>query len=191
MAIMYAIIAQMVLGLLAGIFEALGAAQAAKSFFYQSSGNAYKVISVICKVGALGAWVWYFLNISKFMLMQVNQPDKDAIGQVRLAIIINVAGAICAFIPAIGWVIALIAGIVAAILTIMGFAAFQKSDAMQPVGKQGAGQLKIYAILGLVAAVLAIIPLVGWILSLICSIAAIVLLFMGWNNVSKGAPLAA
>lgn len=185
-AILWSIAAEIIAAFLAGIFGALTTGAALMG----SAGGtgAFGVLAIICVLAELAAFIIYFLKLNKFITLQTNKPDADAIAMVRNSVIVSVAAIICGYIPAIGWVIALLLGIAAAVMMIIGFNSFSKSTALPAMGLNGASQLKIYAILALVASIIVIIPVVGVILGGICSLVGLVFLFLGWNNVSKGCP---
>ena len=194
--ILWAIVTQIVAGFFMGLFGALAIAGAVTSFassgdvsaFAMFTGGGMGILALIFALVDLGAFVWYFLQISKFVTLQTNKPDADAIAMVRNAVIVSFVGLICGFIPLVGGVIAALLNIAAAVMILLGFNSFSKSAVLPQVGKVGAGQLKVYAILAIVGAVLALIPLVGTVLGGLCSLVGLVFLIMGWNNVSKGCP---
>lgn len=185
-AILWAIAAEIIAAFLATIFSALttGAALMGNA---EGTGT-FGVLAIIFVLAELAAFIIYFLKLNKFITLQTNKPDADAISMVRNSVIVSVAAIICGCIPVIGWVIALLLGIAAAVMMIIGFNSFSKSTALPAMGLNGASQLKIYAILVLVASIIIIIPAVGAILSGICSLIGLVFLFLGWSNVSKGCP---
>ncbi len=184
--ILWAIAIEVIAGFLASIFGALTVGAG----MLQSSGGmgAFGVLTVLFVLVAIAAFVVYFLKLNKFITLQTNKPDADAIAMVRNSVVVNIAGMICAYIPVVGWIIALLLNIAAAVMLILGFNAFSKSTALPPMGLNGAGQLKVYAILALVSAIIVIIPVVGGIIGGICSLVGLVFLFLGWNNVSNGCP---
>lgn len=195
--ILWAIVTQIVATFLMGVFAGLAAVGAAAaimsgdsdvSMFAIFTGGGMGILALIFALVAIGAYVWYFLQISKFVTLQTNKPDADAIAMVRNAVIVSFVGMICSFIPVIGWVISALLNIAAAIMIFLGFNSFSKSAVLPQAGKVGAGQLKVYAILAIVGSVLAIIPLVGSILGGLCGLVGLIFLIMGWNNVSKGCP---
>ena len=195
--ILWAIVTQIVAAFLMGVFLGLAAVGAAAallsgdgdvSMFSLFTGGGMGIVALLFALVALGAYVWYFLQISKFVTLQTNKPDADAIAMVRNAVIVSFAGMICCFIPVVGGVIAALLNIAAAVMILLGFNSYRKSAVLPQVGKVGAGQLKVYAILAIVGAVLSLIPLAGGILGGICNLVGLIFLIMGWNNVSKGCP---
>ena len=145
----------------------------------------FGALTIIFFLGVIAGFVWFFINLSKFIPMQKNDTDRAAISNVRLAYIIFIVGAVLAFIPVAGWIICLICDIAAYIILLLGFNSYSTSKALNETGRQGANLLKIYAILVLICAILAIIPFVN-IIAIIGEIVALVLLFMGWSKVSVG-----
>lgn len=177
MNIIWSIIIYMVAGILAGAFGSLGSVN--------STSNALKWVFLIVEIGG---FVWYFMNLTKFITLQKNDADAAAVSGVRLAYIISIVGVVLAFIPAVGWIFNLICSIVSLILLIINFGKLSNSTVLPQGAKAGASLLKVSVIVSLVGAVLGIIPAVGWIFNLLCGIAALVLLFMGWSKVAVNAP---
>lgn len=194
--ILWAIVTQIVAAFLMGLFAGLAAVGAAAAIMSGDSdvsmlaiftGGGMGILALIFALVALGAYVWYFLKISKFVTLQTNKPDADAIAMVRNAVIVSFAGMICSFIPVVGWVISGLLNIAAAVMILLGFNSYSKSAVLPQVGKVGAGQLKVYAILAIVGSVLGIIPFISF-LGGLCNLVGLIFLIMGWNNVSKGCP---
>lgn len=184
--IIYANILQLACGLIAGILSVVATA----SFLGGSSSGAATsgALAIVFSLGTLAGFIWYFVKIIQFVNMQATEQDKAAINQVKISIIINIVASLLALIPAIGWIFALIGGLIASIMLILAFSQYGRSTALPAQGVAGAGQLKIYAIVALVGAILTIIPVIGGILSLICSIVAIVFMFMGWSKIATACP---
>ena len=194
--ILWAIVTQIVATFLMGVFIGLAAVSAAASIlsgdsdvsmFALFTGGGMGIVALLFALVALGAYVWYFLQLSKFITLQTNKPDADAIAMVRNSVIVGFVGLICSFIPVVGTIICGLLNIAAAVMVLLGFNSYSKSAVLPQVGKVGAGQLKVYAILAIVGAVLGIIPFISF-LGGICNLVGLIFLIMGWNNVSKGCP---
>lgn len=177
MNIIYSIIIYAVAGILAGVFGAFGT--------LNSTANALKWVFFIIEIGG---FVWYFMNLTKFITLQKNDADSAAVSGVRLAYIISIVGVLLSMIPAVGWIFGLICSIVSLVLLIINFGKLSNSTILPQGAKEGANLLKVSVIVSLVGAVLGIIPAVGWIFALLCGIVSIVLLFMGWSKVAANAP---
>lgn len=190
MGVIYAIIIYAVAGFIATVLSTLSSISSAANAFGGADmpDTGLGVASWIFLIIELGGFVWFFMNLSKFIGLQQNDADRNAVTMVRNAYIVQVAGVILAFLPAIGWLLALVCSLVSLIMLIIGFGNMAKSEFMNAVGKSGASLLKIGVIISLIGVVLALIPLIGDFLALICSLVYIVLLFMGWTKVSNGYP---
>lgn len=186
--IVYSLIVYMAAGLLAGIFDSIASLHKLSGALGGSSNGIWGVLAILMSIASIGGFVWFFVNVNKFIPLQKDASDAAAITGVRNAYIVSIAGIILAFIPAVGWIFSLICGLVSAIMLIMNYGKFSNSPVMNAVGKTGASNLKVAAILSLVGSILAIIPAVGWIFALICGIISIVFIFLGWTKVSNGCP---
>lgn len=195
--ILWAIVLQFVASFFMGLFGAIAAITAiGGALSSDSSGisallagaGALGIITILLGIVVLGAYVWYFFELCKFINLQTNKPDANAISMVRNAVIVSFIGTICGLIPVIGSVISIICAIAAAVMTLIGFSSYSKSAALPAIGLKGASQLKTYAILSIIAAIIVIIPLAGVFIGGILGIIGLVFLIMGWNNVAKGCP---
>lgn len=186
--ILWAIVIEMIAAIFAVIFGLLTVGSAAVNS--STGAGVFGILTALCGIAILAAFVIYFLKLCKFVTLQTNKPDADAISMVRNSVIVSIVAAICNFIPVVGGVICALLGIAASVMLILGFNSFSKSPVLPQIGLTGAGQLKVYAILALVGAVISLIPFVGPIINIICSIVGLIFLIMGWNNVSKGCPAA-
>lgn len=159
-----------------------------------SGGSAFEIFtgggifSIILDLVVLSAYVWYYNQICEFAAMQTDESDTDAITMVSKAVIVGLVGMICSFIPLVCILIGSLLNTAAAMMLFHGFRSFSKSAVLPQVGKVGADQLKVYAIVATVGAVLALIPLVGTVLGGLCNLAGIIFFIKGWNNVAKGCP---
>lgn len=184
--IIYANILQLVCGVLAGFYSLVAVASfVADSASGVASGG---LMSLIFDFGAIGGFIWYFVKVIKFSQIQGDDQDTAAIDKLKIAILISLVAAVLALIPGLGWLFDLIGGIASAIMALLAFSDYSRSKTLPKKGVEGAGYLKIYAIIALVGVALSIIPVIGTILSLICSIVAIIFMFMGWSKVASSCP---
>lgn len=177
----------LVLMMAGSILMSISAMVAVAGALFGSSGAAggFGFLTIVCLLAMIGGFVWFFINLSKFITIQQTDADRSAISNVRTSYIIFIVGAILNFIPIIGWIVNLICALVANILLIIAFNNFSNSQFMNPTGRSGASLLKVQAIITLICAILMIIPVVN-ILAIIGEIVALVLLFVGWSKVSNG-----
>ena len=177
----------LVLMMVGSILMSISAMVAVAGALFGSSGAAggFGFLTIVCLLAMIGGFVWFFINLSKFITIQQTDADRSAISNVRTSYIIFIVGAILNFIPVVGWIVNLICALVANILLIIAFNNFSNSQFMNPTGRSGASLLKVQAIITLICAILMIIPVVN-ILAIIGEIVALVLLFVGWSKVSNG-----
>lgn len=182
MGIVYSLIIMMVASILTAF---TAAATAVTAIFGSSSAGGFVVLTVIFLLAMVGGFVWFFLNLSKFITLQRSDSDRTAISNVRTAYILFIAGTLLGLIPVAGIFINLICQIVAYVLLIIAYGNFANSPFMNEEGRSGASLLKTAAIINVICSVLMIIPFIN-ILAMIGSIVALVLLFLGWTKVSNG-----
>lgn len=185
MGIVYALIVYIV----ASILISISSVAALISGLAGSAGAAggFGAMTIIFLLLMIAGFVWFFVNLSKFIGLQKTDDDTKAITNVRTAYILIVIGAVLNLIPLIGWLLNLICQIVGYVLLIVAFGNFANSRALGQDGKTGANLLKVYAIISLICSVLAVIPFIN-ILAYLGFIAAYVLLFIGWIKVSNDTP---
>lgn len=107
-------------------------------------------------------------------------------GKLKVAAILAICGIALGWIPAIGWIFALILNIVAFIFGLLGYSSFKSADSIGQTGKEGAGNLFISMIIMLAVVVIDIIPFVGGTLAALGAIAAIFFSYMGWKKIVSG-----
>lgn len=189
MGVVYAIILYSAAQILSTVFGSLADIHSASgSFGIKVTSGIWRVLEIICTIGALGGFAWFFLNLTKFIDLQANATDTATVSRIRLGYIISIAGVVLGLIPSLGWILALICSVLSIVVLITAYDEYGKSTAIGANARRGANYLKYSIIISLIGVLLSHIPLVGWILSLICGIIAIILLFMGWTGIANGAP---
>lgn len=107
----------------------------------------------------------------------------SGIGKLKVAAILAICGVALGWIPAIGWIFALILNIVAFVFGLLGYGSLKSADSIGQSGREGAANLFISMIIMLAVAVIDIIPVVGGTLAALGAIAAIFLSYMGWKKI--------
>lgn len=136
----------------------------------------------IASIGAIYGFIVFFTNLNPWKAL-VAPEDAKAVDNIYTATILQMVAIILAFIPFLG----LIGGILNIIAWIMLLIAYSnlKNSATFPAGaKQGASKIFTAMILSVVGAVIAWIPFIG----IIGSILAIIALFMtlgGWKCIAN------
>lgn len=183
MGIVWSLVLMMVASFLM-VFTTLGSIFGA---IFGSAGafGSFAFFTVLFLLLMLGGFVWFFVNLSKFITLQRDERDRASVSNIRTAYIIFIVGALVTFIPVVGWIAGIICQLVAYIMLIMAFGSFSTSVVMNDNGRSGASLLKVYAILSLICSILMIIPIVN-ILALIGLIVGVVLLFIGWTRIAGG-----
>lgn len=152
-----------------------------------TAAGSFLLLTVIFLIAMLAGFVWFFINLSKFITLQKTDDDAKSISNVRTAYILVVVGVLVSFIPLIGWIVNLVCQIVAYILLIIAFGNYSNSRVLGMGAKSGASLLKTYAILALICGILLVIPVINF-LALIGLIVAWILMFMGWVKIANDAP---
>lgn len=144
----------------------------------------------IFTIAGWAAFVWFFMNLTKFIALQKNSEDAQNVTKIRNAYIVIFVAGILALIPLLGWILSAVALIIGYVMLITGFGGLAKSTVLPEEAKSGAASLKTCFIIFIVAAVLGLIPLAGSILSAILGLVGVVLLFLGWAKIANNAPRA-
>lgn len=182
MGIVYALIIMMASTILSTIFAAIAVIG---GIFGSSSAGSFVALTVICVLALIGGFIWFFVNLTKFIDMQQNTEDRTAVSNIRTAYIIMIVGNLLMLIPIAGIFINLICAIVGYILLLIAYGNFSNSKFMNANGCAGASLLKTATIINIICSILMIIPFIN-ILAMIGLIVALVLVFIGWTKVADG-----
>lgn len=190
MGVVWSTLIWMVSSLLFALCSSVGIAG---SFLFSGAG-VFLVLAVLFFLGILAGFIWFLVSLSKFSNLQQCAADTATMKNVLTAELILIGANIVSIILSvmiftafIGVIISFIANIAiyAWLLTLYG--SYSRSEVVGQSARDGASLLKTGCILALVAAVLNVIPFMGFI-SVLCNIAYIVLFFIGWTKISNGAP---
>ncbi len=134
------------------------------------------------------AYVLYFGGLTGFAKLQ-KAADAHAILNIRKGTVWGLVSQVLNFIPVFGWFLAFVASVVAFFIMIGGYGSLKRSYTFPEEARRGAGRLRAAMIWSVVAAVLGIIPLIGFILEgIICFILFFVVL-SGWSSIKNAIPL--
>lgn len=143
-------------------------------------------LELIANLAVIAAQVLFFIRLADWKNVLVGK-DAEAVGKLRLAMILSVVGIVIAFIPAIGWILAILLSIAALVLQLLGYAALKNSTTLPENASKGAGKVYTSQILAIVAVVVALIPLIGGIGALVCEVIAFVMMLQGWKLIANSA----
>ncbi len=139
-------------------------------------------MELAASLGAIyGFWV-FFSNINPWKEI-VNPADAKAIGSIYTATLLQIIAIVLAFIPFVG-IVGVILSLVAWILLLLAYSNLKNSTTFPTAAREGAGKIFTAMILNLVGAVIAWIPFVG-IIGSILSIVALVMTLNGWKLISE------
>ena len=133
----------------------------------------------ICDIAVVAGFMGMFLRL-KDMAENAEAEDAAALKKLQLGALLYIVGIAVRMIPVVGWILGLIVLIVAFVFMLLGYMALKKS-ATFPY-KDAMGLPFIAAILGVVAAIFKIIPVIGVTIGNIILIAVFVLLLSGWKK---------
>lgn len=159
----------------------------------------YKNVMILGIAGAVGAlfnilvgWIGNMCDLAvaagfmgmiirlKDLAEKSTEEDAAAIKKLQLGALLYIVGLGVRMIPVVGWIIGPIVLVVAFVFMLLGYMALKKSETFPY--KEAMGLPFIAAILGVVAAVFKIIPVVGTTIGNILLIAAFILLLLGWKK---------
>lgn len=157
-----------VLGIVSGIVSSIGTASNFMSLL-RGGGGTPSIGSILCSVGVIAGYVFFFLGIMKFSGV-VEEKDVPYINKIKKAVICALCATACGLIPAFGALIAWALNLAAQILFLIAYNNLRKSATFPSL--EGAQKL-------FVAACLSFIPAVNPILSFI----AMIFMLIGWNKI--------
>lgn len=136
-------------------------------------------IGDICDVVVVAGFMGFLLRIND-LAEKSSAEDASALNKLKLGALLYIVGIGVRMIPAIGWILGPIVLIVAFVFMLLGYMALKKSASFP--FKDAMGLPFIAAIIGIVAAVFKIIPVVGTTIGNILLIAVFILLLLGWKK---------
>ena len=155
----------------------LGIAGAVGSLFNMLLGWLGNIGDIAIVAGFMG------LSLRLKDLGNLAEPnDAAALKKIELGALLYIVGVAVRIIPVVGWILGPIVLIVAFVFMLLGFSTLKKSETFP--NKDGMNLLFIAAIIGVVAAVFKIIPLVGTVIGNILLIGVFVLFLLGWKKVA-------
>ncbi|NDW19493.1 hypothetical protein D0T53_11310 [Dysgonomonas sp. 216] len=146
-------------------------------------------LDVICWIFLAGLIYGYYLflkGLDKFKPM-LSVADAEAVGKIRLAVILAIVAAVVDFIPFLGWVGTII-NIVSFIMMMIGYSALKNSPTFPNKARNGASKLFTAMILMIVAAVFGFIPFIGWVFALVLDIIVFFMILSGWATIKNSTP---
>lgn len=176
--IFYSVLASYVLSFFNGIIAAV-------AILHTLSGGT-PWYAIVFPLLVVAAFVFYFLGVSG-MAKKLTGVDQQSFMKIRTAIILNIVATLCSLIPVAGSIIALILNIIAFIFLLQAYSALKASPTFPVKARSGASLLFIATILNLIGVILAIIPLIGIIGSLL-NLVADILIIIGWYKVMSANP---
>lgn len=179
----YGYVAQLIIGLVGGLVTSLATlGSAAASLASGEIPTGSNIIGIIIALISVAALVYYLLGINE--MKQSAAETKLAVATNRLFIgaCLAILGSVLGVIPVIGLVGSLVA-LAGFIVTWTGYAQI-KDNATDENAKLGGTKLSTSALLSVIAAVVAIIPIIGWIATLVLEIIALVYAINGWKSLA-------
>lgn len=140
------------------------------------------ILATILSIGVAAATVWFCILLGKWQKV-ADANDVPAIKKLWLYSLLGIIGAVVGIIPLMGWLGGIIC-LVGLIFYILGVTALKKSTTLPENAVAGAKKLYVALIVSLVGAVVGLIPLLGWLGSLVC-IVAYVLEILAWKKIAN------
>lgn len=164
--------------------SAAGRGSSARAAEALASGyDSLEVIATLCSIAVLVGYVLFFINISK-MRELVHSNDAEAVGNIRLAFMLNVANAFLTFLS-LPSIITLIISIVAWVTLLTAYGKLMNSVTFPAAARVGMGRLRTATIVSIIGAFIAVIPVVGVFIGLVLGLVAFVMTIAGWKSVAN------
>lgn len=176
-----------ILGIVAGILGVIAVAALASDVLNGggSSTGVVGVLSFIVSLGILAGDVLVFLGIMGMKNASEGEIQQH-VQKLWLAAIFSICAIVIGWIPVIGSIIGGILSLLALIFLLIGYSGLKNSAEMaafSPVAALGFKSLFTAEILAIIGTVVAWIPLIGIVGSIVCLVAYIMEL-LGWKKVS-------
>ncbi len=175
-------IAQLVLSLVGGVIISLSVlATAAKAL---STGQAsLPVGAIIVTLATLAAYVYYFIGLNEMKKAAANTNLQEGTSRLFIGAILGIIATALGFIPMISLIGSLV-GLAGFIVTWLGYSSI-KANATNAKAQFGGAKLSSSALLSVIAVVVAIIPVLGWIATIVLEILALIFAIQGWKALSE------
>lgn len=147
-----------------------------------SGASAMDTIAMIAGVVVLVGYVIFFLSISK-LRQYAHVNDAGAIGNIRLAFILNLIAAILTYFVPFSVIVSFIINLIAWIILIIAYGNLKNSSTFPEKARNGMGKLRTAMILSIIGGVVALIPFLG-IIGGIISLFAFIWSIIGWKRVA-------
>lgn len=173
---------QGVLALISGIIALASAGASLLSGDATGLGFAF-VFAFIVGLVAIAGYVFVFLGIMGLKKATEDPAIAKGVGLLWIAAILALCGAVIALIPVIGSILGGLLGFAAFILNIVAYNNLKNCAqlaAISPEAAKGFGGLFIAAIVALVGGILAWVPVLGSIVSLVAAI----LVVLNWKKIA-------
>lgn len=181
----FASIAAAVFGFFAGLSEAADTLNALAEGELSIGWGIWDYLELFANIAVIAAVVLFFIRLGDWKKVLVGK-DAEAVGKLRLAMILSLVATVLGFIPVI-WILALIVNLVAIIFQLLGYSDLKNSTTLPANAAKGAGKVFTAQILSIVSVVVALIPLIGGIAALVCSIIGFVMMLQGWKLIANSA----
>jgi len=171
-----------VLGLISGIITLVSGAASLLSGDATGLGFAV-VFAFIVSLVAVAGYVFVFLGIMGLKKATEDPAIAKGVGLLWIAAILALCGAVIALIPVIGSILGGLLAFAAFILNIVAYNNLKNCaplEAISPAAAKGFGGLFVASIIALVGGILAWVPILGAIISLVAAI----LVVINWKKIA-------
>lgn len=148
-----------------------------------SGPSGLDIFMTILRIAVLVGFILYLKGLIDFKKI-LNPENAAGIGKVFNGTILNIVGALVAFIPLLGWLGAIII-IIGFVLTMLGFMALKDSKTFPAKGRKGASSLFIAMLLSVIGGLLAFIPIIGGFIAMIVAIIVFFMTISGWASIKN------
>lgn len=178
----YGYIVQLIISLVGGLIVSLATlGSAAKAL---STGEvSFSVLPLLVGLVSIAAYVYYFLGINDMKKSAASTSVEEGTSRLFIGVILSICGSLLGLIPVIS-IVGTLVSLAGFIVTWLGYSSI-KTKAVDANAKFGGTKLSTSALLSVIAIVTAIIPIVGWIATIILEIIALVFAIQGWKALAN------
>jgi uncharacterized membrane protein len=150
-----------------------------------SGGNFLSIIvDWIIPIAIIAGYIMYLIGLKDFKNL-LAENDSAAAGKIFNGVILSLIGTALAWIPAIGWIIGGIVGLIGFIVAMMGYSGLKNSASFPETARNGASKLYTAQILLIIGWLIGLIPFVGGIIKAILALVAFILVLSGWAKIKN------
>lgn len=179
----YGYVANLIIGLVGGIIISLSTLSAVAETVATGEVS-YPIGALLVGLAGIAAFVYYFLGVNEMKKAAASTALATGTNRLFIGAIIYIVAMALSLIPMMPAIVASLVELVGFIIIWTGYSEIKK-NATDANAQLGGANLSTSALLSVIAAVVILIPVLGWIAALVLEIIALVKAIKGWKLLAE------